>query len=134
MLAESLGIDPRTLGLGGALLSALIRVLLIATFFLLIIGPWEVSTADLFDTVRNIPFGFKIGEIRVSFQAILAAILVMVLLRPQGSSSVGSNGNCCRGPGSNQASVLHRDHLRLRRRITAIALALAGWVRSARSR
>ena len=80
MLAESLGIDPRTLGLGGALLSALIRVLLIATSFLLIIGPWEVSTADLFDTVRNIPFGFKIGEIRVSFQAILAAILVLVLL------------------------------------------------------
>ena len=80
MLAESLGIDPRTLGLSGALLSALIRVFLIATAFLLIIGPWEVSTADLFDTVRNIPFGFKIGEIRVSFQAILAAILVLVLL------------------------------------------------------
>jgi potassium-dependent mechanosensitive channel len=80
MLAESLGIDPRTLGLSGALLSALIRVLLIASSFLLIIGPWEVSTADLFDTVRNIPFGFKIGEIRVSFQAILAAILVLVLL------------------------------------------------------
>jgi len=80
MLAESLGIDPRTLGLSGALLSALIRVLLIATAFLLIIGPWEVSTADLFDTVRNIPFGFKIGEIRVSFQAILAAIVVLVLL------------------------------------------------------
>ena len=80
MLAENLGIDPRTLGLSGALLSALIRVFLIATSFLLIIGPWEVSTADLFDTVRNIPFGFKIGEIRVSFQAILAAILVLVLL------------------------------------------------------
>src|SRR5258707_9810585 len=80
MLAENLGINPRTLGLSGALLSALIRVLLIVASFLLIIGPWEVSTADLFDTVRNIPFGFKIGEIRVSFQTILAAILVLVLL------------------------------------------------------
>jgi potassium-dependent mechanosensitive channel len=80
MLAESLGIDPRTLGLSGALLSALIRVLLIVSSFLLIIGPWEVSTADLFDTVRNIPFGFKIGEIRVSFQTILVAIAVLVLL------------------------------------------------------
>ncbi|MGZ5881347.1 MAG: DUF3772 domain-containing protein [Xanthobacteraceae bacterium] len=80
MLAESLGINARTLGLSGALLSALIRVLLIVSAFLLIIGPWEVSTADLFDTVRNIPFGFKIGEIRVSFQAILAAIVVLVLL------------------------------------------------------
>jgi potassium-dependent mechanosensitive channel len=80
MLAESLGINARTLGLSGTLLSALIRVLLIVSAFLLIIGPWEVSTADLFDTVRNIPFGFKIGEIRVSFQAILAAIVVLVLL------------------------------------------------------
>jgi potassium efflux system protein len=80
MLAESLGINARTLGLSGSLLSALIRVLLIVSAFLLIIGPWEVSTADLFDTVRNIPFGFKIGEIRVSFQAILAAIVVLVLL------------------------------------------------------
>jgi potassium-dependent mechanosensitive channel len=80
MLAESLGINPRTLGLSGALLSALIRVLLIVASFLLIIGPWEVSTADLFDTVRNIPFGFKIGEIRVSFQTILAAIVILVLL------------------------------------------------------
>ena len=80
MLAENLGINPRTLGLSGALLSALIRVFLIVTSFLLIIGPWEVSTADLFDTVRNIPFGFKIGEIRVSFQTILVAIAVLVLL------------------------------------------------------
>jgi small-conductance mechanosensitive channel len=80
MLAENLGINPRTLGLSGALLSALIRVLLIVSSFLLIIGPWEVSTADLFDTVRNIPFGFKIGEIRVSFQTILAAIVILVLL------------------------------------------------------
>ena len=53
----------RSLGLGGALLSALIRVGLVMLSFLLIIGPWEVSTADLFDTIRNIPFGFKIGEI-----------------------------------------------------------------------
>ena len=104
MLAESLGIDPRTLGLSGALLSALIRVLLIVSSFLLIIGPWEVSTADLFDTVRNIPFGFKIGEIRVSFQTILVAIVVFVLLLVAVvSCSAGSNGNCCPAPGSNPA-------------------------------
>jgi potassium efflux system protein len=79
-LAESLGVSPRTLGLFGTLLSALVRVLLIACAFLLIIGPWEVSTADLFDTIRNIPFGFKIGEIHVSFQAILTALLVLGFL------------------------------------------------------
>lgn len=79
-LAASLGVSARSLGLSSALLSALIRVMLILASFLLIIGPWEVSTADLFDTVRNIPFGFKIGEIHVSFQAVLTAVVVLVLL------------------------------------------------------
>ena len=63
MLAANLGVSARGVGLGAALLSALIRVMLIVVACLLIIGPWEVSTADLFDTIRNIPFGFKIGEI-----------------------------------------------------------------------
>jgi potassium-dependent mechanosensitive channel len=79
-LAASLGISPRSLGIAGALLSALVRAMLIAMSFLLIIGPWEVSTADLFDTVRNIPFGFKIGDIHLSFQALLTAAVVLVLL------------------------------------------------------
>jgi potassium-dependent mechanosensitive channel len=79
-LAASLGISAGTLGFGGAVLSAAIRVILILASFLLIIGPWEVSTADLFDTVRNIPFGFKIGEIHVSFEAVFTAVLVLFLL------------------------------------------------------
>jgi small-conductance mechanosensitive channel len=80
-LADRLGISARTLGFGGALLSAAIRVVLILAAFLLIIGPWEVSTADLFDTVRNIPFGFKIGEIHLSFETVLtAAVLLLTLL------------------------------------------------------
>jgi potassium efflux system protein len=79
-LAASLGVSARTLGFGGALLSAAIRVMLILASFLLIIGPWEVSTADLFDTIRNIPFGFKIGEIHLSFQTLLTAAVVLLLL------------------------------------------------------
>src|SRR5262245_15407311 len=79
-LAADLGISAGTLGFGGAVLSAAIRVILILASFLLIIGPWEVSTADLFDTVRNIPFGFKIGEIHVSFEAVFTAVLVLFLL------------------------------------------------------
>src|SRR5262245_15807352 len=79
-LAASLGISARMLGFGGALLSAAIRVILILASFLLIIGPWEVSTADLFDTIRNIPFGFKVGEIHLSFQTLLTAAVVFLLL------------------------------------------------------
>ena len=79
-LAASLGVSARTVGFGGALLSAAIRVILILASVLLIIGPWEVSTADLFDTIRNIPFGFKIGEIHLSFETLLTAAVVLLLL------------------------------------------------------
>jgi len=79
-LAASLGLSPRSLGIGGALLSAAIRVLLIALAFLLIIGPWEVSTADLFDTVRNVPFGFKIGELHLSLRELISAVIALALV------------------------------------------------------
>jgi potassium-dependent mechanosensitive channel len=79
-LAASLGVSARALALGGTLVSALVRVMLIVLSFVVIIGPWEVSTADLFDTVRNIPFGFKIGELHISLHAILAAVAVLIVL------------------------------------------------------
>jgi potassium-dependent mechanosensitive channel len=79
-LAASLGVSARSLGIGGALLSALIRVMLIVLAFFLIIGPWEVSTADLFDTVRNVPFGFKIGELHFSLRAMLTAAVALALI------------------------------------------------------
>jgi potassium efflux system protein len=82
-LATSLGVSARTLAIAGALLSAAIRVALIVTAFVLIIGPWEVSTADLFDTIRNVPFGFKIGELHLSGRALLtaaAALLVILVI------------------------------------------------------
>ncbi|HEY4862243.1 MAG TPA: mechanosensitive ion channel domain-containing protein, partial [Xanthobacteraceae bacterium] len=80
-LAARLGVSAASLGLGGAVASALIRVMLLLLAFFLIIGPWEVSTADLFDTVRNVPFGFKIGELHLSFHALLtAAVMLGVLL------------------------------------------------------
>ncbi len=79
-LATSLGLSARTLGLGGALASAVIRVALVVVAFVLIIGPWEVSTADLFDTIRNVPFGFKIGELHLSLRALLSAAAALALI------------------------------------------------------
>jgi potassium efflux system protein len=79
-LAASLGLSARSLEIGGALLSAMIRVMLIVLAFVLIIGPWEVSTADLFDTVRNVPFGFKIGELHLSLRAMLTAAVALALI------------------------------------------------------
>jgi potassium-dependent mechanosensitive channel len=79
-LSAGLGLSSRSLGLFGALLAALVRVVLVLLAFFLIIGPWEVSTADLFDTIRNVPFGFKIGELHLSIRAMLVALLTLAVL------------------------------------------------------
>jgi potassium-dependent mechanosensitive channel len=79
-LAASLGITARSIGLSATLLSALARVMLIVVAFVVIIGPWEVSTADLFDTVRNIPFGFKLGELHLSVRAVVTGLLVLIVV------------------------------------------------------
>ncbi len=79
MLAASLGIAPRNLELVGTLVSACVRVLLILFALILIIGPWEVSTAGLFESLQRVPLGFKIGEIYISFRAILASAAVLVI-------------------------------------------------------
>ncbi len=76
----SLGISERGMAIGAALLSGIVRVLLVMLAFLLIIGPWEVSTADLFDTVRNVPFGFKVGELHLSIHALIVAIAELVAI------------------------------------------------------
>ena len=77
VLAAHLGVTVRGLGLIGALLSGVIRILLVALSFLIIIGPWEISTADLFDTIRNVPFGFKIEDIHLSITALSGAVVVL---------------------------------------------------------
>ena len=76
-LAANLGVTVRGLGLIGTMLSGAIRLLLVALSFVVIIGPWEISTADLFDSIRNVPFGFKIEDIHLSISALLGALVVL---------------------------------------------------------
>ena len=76
-LAAHLGVTTQGLGLIGAMLSGAIRLVLVALSCLVIIGPWEISTADLFDTIRNVPFGFKIDDLHVSLMTVLGALIVL---------------------------------------------------------
>ncbi len=77
-LADHLGLTVAGLGLIGTVVSGAIRLLLVALSFFVIIGPWEISTSDLFDTISNVPFGFKIGEIHVSFRTILGSLVLLI--------------------------------------------------------
>jgi small-conductance mechanosensitive channel len=81
-LAGNLGISTRSVGVLMVVLSAAIRAALVLLAFLIIVGPWEVSTADLADSVQTVPLAVRIGEINISFRAILlaAAVLAVALL------------------------------------------------------
>ena len=78
-IARSLGLNPRNIGLAGTLLSAGFRVLVILLALLLVIGPWEVTTAELSEALEGVSFQFTIGEITISFRAILTAIVVFAV-------------------------------------------------------
>ena len=79
-LAAHLGVTTSGLGLMGAMFSGLLRLLLVALACLVIIGPWEISTADLFDTIRNVPFGFRIDDLHVSLMTLVGALVVLGVL------------------------------------------------------
>lgn len=79
-LAGHLGVSVRNVGVVGALISAAARVLLVVLALVLVIGPWEVSTADLFESLQSLPLAFQLGELTVSFRGLVAGVVAFVLV------------------------------------------------------
>ena len=82
-LARQLGIEPRRLGLIGKLTSGIVRALFVLIVLALAVGRWEVAAADLFEAVKGVAFGIRIGDFTISFGAVFGAIaffLVIVVL------------------------------------------------------
>ena len=79
MIARGLGINPRSIGLIGTLMSGAVRVLVFLLALLLILGPWEVTTAPLSEALEGVSFQLTIGEITISFRAILTAVIVFAV-------------------------------------------------------
>jgi small-conductance mechanosensitive channel len=79
-IAANLGVDPRRLGLIGTVLSGVIRTLFVLLALALMIGPWEIAAADLLETMRLATFGIKIGDISISFGAVLGAVVVFTVV------------------------------------------------------
>jgi small-conductance mechanosensitive channel len=77
-LAANFGVGPRRLGLIATLVSGGICLVLILIALVLVIGPWEVTAGDLFDTLRNLAFGFRVGDFTVSFGAVFAAAAMLI--------------------------------------------------------
>ena len=81
--ARQLGIEPRRLGLIGKLTSGIARAMFVLIVVALAVGRWEIAAADLFEAVKGVAFGIRIGDFTISFGAVLGAIaffLVVVVL------------------------------------------------------
>jgi small-conductance mechanosensitive channel len=77
--AASFGVNPRRLGLIASLVSGGICFILVVCALVLVVGPLEVTPADFGDTLRRLALGFRIGDLNISFGAMLAAAAILVL-------------------------------------------------------
>ena len=78
-IAVNVGVNPRRLGLIASLLSGVICLVLIVGALVLVIGPMEVTSSDLQDTLRKLAFGFRIGDLTVSFGAVVTAVVILLV-------------------------------------------------------
>jgi small-conductance mechanosensitive channel len=80
MLARQLGIDPRRLGLFGRVTSGIARALFVLIVIALALGRWEIAASDLFDAVRGVALGIRIGDFTISFGAMFGAIALFLVI------------------------------------------------------
>jgi small-conductance mechanosensitive channel len=79
-VAGQLGVDPRRVGLVGAIASGVARALFVLIVVAFAIGRWEIAAADFFDAMRTATFGIRIGDISISVGAVLGAVLLFVIV------------------------------------------------------
>jgi len=79
-LARQLGIEPRRLGLIGKLTSGIVRALFVLLVLALAVGRWEVAAADLFEAIKGVALGIRIGDFTISFGAVFGAIVLFLIV------------------------------------------------------
>jgi small-conductance mechanosensitive channel len=78
-VANFFGLKPRSIGLLGTLLSAIIRLLLVLVVLMPLLGPWGIFAADFVGVLKDATFGFRIGELSISLTSILIAVAIVLV-------------------------------------------------------
>jgi potassium-dependent mechanosensitive channel len=79
LVQASTGIRRRSLEQLGVLSAGLARLVLIFIAVLLALAPWGVESNDLLSSLRAAFFGFQVGDITISFSAILMAAILFAV-------------------------------------------------------
>ncbi|WP_127088462.1 DUF3772 domain-containing protein [Aquabacter cavernae] len=78
VVSKTLGIRPNRLELIGLLVAALLKLCLLFTGILLVVGSWS-STTDLIDTLERASFGLRIGNTTVTLWSLLYAVVLLLI-------------------------------------------------------
>ena len=78
-LISSVGFAPRSVTQAGVLANGAAHLVLIGFAFLAIVAQWGVDSSGLFETIRQLFFGFKIGSITISLSTLVAGIAVFIV-------------------------------------------------------
>ncbi|MGE0605139.1 MAG: DUF3772 domain-containing protein, partial [Xanthobacteraceae bacterium] len=77
-IASMFGLSATSVQLVGTLMSAIIRLLLVLVAFFPLLGPGGIFAADIFGVARGAAFGLRIGDVTISFAAVLTALVVVL--------------------------------------------------------
>ncbi|MCX5571427.1 DUF3772 domain-containing protein [Kaistia nematophila] len=78
-LIGSVGFAPRSVTQAGVLANGVAHLVLISFACLAIVAQWGVDSSGLFETIRQLFFGFKIGSITISLSTLVAGIAVFIV-------------------------------------------------------
>ena len=79
-LIYTVGLRRETLGQMSILLAGVARVALIGLALLVVAAPWGMQSTDISGNLRAIFFGFKIGDVTISVEGIVIAIVSFVVV------------------------------------------------------
>jgi small-conductance mechanosensitive channel len=78
-MAATFGLSPRGLELVATLLAALLKICLALLAIFPVLGPWGIFAADFFEVVQNAVFGYRIGDISISLNTIISAVVLLLI-------------------------------------------------------
>lgn len=78
-IAANLGLGPRRVPLIGALISGIVRLILLLLAAILILGPWRGTTSHLAGAIQDLNFGLTIGEAKISIIVVFAATTLLIV-------------------------------------------------------
>ena len=80
MLIYTVGIRRETLGQMAILLSGAARLFIIGLALLVVIAPWGMQSTDIRGNLHAIFFGFKVGDVTISIEGIVVALISFLLV------------------------------------------------------